>query len=323
MKNKTAATLIVTLLLILAALWGVVGMIRLNQKKEPYHISVVLSDSYHDSWGAAKEGMEQAAREYDIKLNYLYTGIYETLSEQRDAIIKEQENGADGVITKLLSGARSQEYMDTLCERSAVVFLDSVEPYTPEENYICPDYEQIGKQLAQCILQDYPQKSISIGIILGKEISGVADMQLNALTEELKENGMEITWSIELEQNATLETITQRLSEEDKVDVLIGLENEETELIIDYVTGPKAKSSKASVYGTGYSEKLIYYLDNGYIKHLVVPNEFNIGYKCVERLVQILKKEAVESQEMIGYTVVDQYNLYDEENQKMLFPIVQ
>ena len=60
------------------------------------------------------------------------------------------------------------------------------------------------------------------------------------------------------------------------------------------------------------------------IRLLVVPNEFNMGYQSMATMVGQLKYRLSEAKnQKVDYLIVDRTTLYDEENQKILFPIVQ
>ena len=78
------------------------------------------------------------------------------------------------------------------------------------------------------------------------------------------------------------------------------------------------------IYGEGCSDKAVYYLDKGVIKTLVVPNEFNIGYQSVHAIAEQIKYKLSSAESTtVDSLVINRQNLYDEENQKTLFPIVQ
>ena len=60
------------------------------------------------------------------------------------------------------------------------------------------------------------------------------------------------------------------------------------------------------------------------IKTLVVPNEFNMGYQSVHAIAKQLQYRLSGSESTtVESLVINKQNLYDEENQKILFPIVQ
>jgi ribose transport system substrate-binding protein len=57
---------------------------------------------------------------------------------------------------------------------------------------------------------------------------------------------------------------------------------------------------------------------------MAVPYEFNMGYQAVVSAVRKLKNPVAEMKNhRIGFSIITKENLFDEENQKLLFPIVQ
>ena len=57
---------------------------------------------------------------------------------------------------------------------------------------------------------------------------------------------------------------------------------------------------------------------------MVVPNEFNIGYLSAAAIAGQLREPLSSAKtEKVGFLTITKDNLYDEENQKILFPIVQ
>ena len=107
-------------------------------------------------------------------------------------------------------------------------------------------------------------------------------------------------------------------------DIVIALENSETERAVDYMQENQISVNNCVLYGVGNSEKVVYELDKGRIQALLVPNEFHMGYQSVKELATKLEYHTAEMRNVTtGYLMVDREHLYDAENQKILFPIVQ
>ena len=107
-------------------------------------------------------------------------------------------------------------------------------------------------------------------------------------------------------------------------DIVVALENDETERAVDHLNENPEILSECALYGIGNSEKVVYYLDKGMIRALLAPNEFHMGYQSVEELAMKLEYHAIEKRNVTtGYLLIDKDSLYDTENQKILFPIVQ
>ena len=58
-------------------------------------------------------------------------------------------------------------------------------------------------------------------------------------------------------------------------DIVIALENSETERAVDYMQENQISVNNCVLYGVGNSEKAVYELDKGRIQALLVPNAEN------------------------------------------------
>lgn len=76
----------------------------------------------------------------------------------------------------------------------------------------------------------------------------------------------------------------------------------------------------ADVYGIGNSTESVYYLDNGSVKCLVVPDEFGAGYQCMTQVVHKLNGDIRKMEDQtVQYTVIRRSELFSERNQELLF----
>lgn len=76
-----------------------------------------------------------------------------------------------------------------------------------------------------------------------------------------------------------------------------------------------------SLYGTGTSNKVISYLEEGIVRATAVQNDFNVGYLGVKTVVDSINGKEIEKT-TIHSTVVNSENMYSKENQPLLFPLV-
>jgi len=75
--------------------------------------------------------------------------------------------------------------------------------------------------------------------------------------------------------------------------------------------------------GFDNSREEIDFLEKGVVKALVVQKPFNMGYVGIRTLMEILRGRPVEPIIYTDSVLVRQENMFTEENQKLLFPIVQ
>lgn len=326
MKRNRIYFGLILLILIIIIVGAVFEMQDAGKKEKPYTVSVIVEDSNNDRWIAMRQGLEQAARDYNIKMNYVFSGEFNDMEEEMELIEREVRSGAEGLIIQMVPGDGGLEGLEDVAVQTAVMLIETdVEPQGVYD-VTGPDNRKIGEVLGIEVAEDIddfgePKK---VGILCRDKEQIAIRQRLAGLQEIMESESVEVLWSLE----GSRESIARKLTEYDQkepVEIIIAMGNDETELAVDYLIG-RGEERKANcfLYGVGCSEKAVYYLDKGWIRSLVVPNEFNMGYLSMEGIAKQLNyrlsnAESVET----DYLVIDKDNLYEEENQKILFPIVQ
>ena len=78
------------------------------------------------------------------------------------------------------------------------------------------------------------------------------------------------------------------------------------------------------IFGEGTSIKNVSYLDDGLITSMVVPNEYYMGYQALAGVARRLENRLTPMEnEVISFRVINRENLFDEMNQRILFPVEQ
>ncbi len=324
-RNKIYFGLLMLILVIVIG-GAVYEMLDAGKEEAPYTISVIVEDSNNDRWIAMRQGLEQAAQDHNINLNYVFSGEFDSVEEEMELIFRELRGGTEGLIIQMVSDDVGMEALGESAAQTAVMLIES--DVEPQGVYPVtgPDNMGIGTALGREIMKEIETSDgqKKIGILCGNQKQIAMQQRLDGIRQVLAQGSTEIMWLLE----GSNEDMARELSasdQENHVDIIIALGNDETELAVDYLIG-KGEEGKGSclLYGVGCSEKAVYYLDKGWIKSLVVPNEFNMGYLSMEEVARQLKYRLSRAESVeVDYLVVDQTNLYDEENQKILFPIVQ
>lgn len=315
---------ILCLVLLGIIIWSSTGILNTGKKGETYVVSVIVNDSNNDRWLAMRQGLEQAARDNHMKLNYVSTGKLQTAEEEMALIRREIENGADGIIVQMISGTRIPESLEETFSGTAVMLLET--DVNPEGVYAFtgPDNYSVGEAVGKSVIEDMGTdiSGSRIGILCGDQSQISMRQRMEGLQSVLEKENVEIVWTMD---NLTEEpALTQIKQEERAADIIIALENDGIEWMADNLQNGSEDLTKCRLYGVGCSEKAVYYLDTGVIQTLVVPNEFNMGYQSMEGIAKQLKYRLAKAENcQVDYLVVDESNLYDEDNQKILFPIVQ
>ena len=288
-------------------------------------VSVIVDNSNSSRWTSLKEGLDAAAKDYGIRLNYVSTSVFWSKTQELDIVERELESGADGIILQLYASEGVHERLEQMVSRDRCVLLET--DMTPEEYYqtVGPDNRKLGGVLAGELKADFGERlrGKRIGILCGNTGQLAIRQRLEGLKEGLKNTGAVIQWRL-AEMGRTQNMDAVRSCWAKQADIVIALDNTEMERAVDYMEENGLKRRDCALYGIGNSEKVVYYLDRGLIQTLVVPNEFHMGYQSMEEIAYKLGYQASGRLNVqTGYLVVDQTNLYDETNQKILFPIVQ
>ena len=169
-KNRIYFGLLI-LALVVTIVWTSAGMLGVNKEEKKYSVSVIVNDSNNDRWIAMREGLEQAAKDDDIQLNYVSTGVFASEDEEKALIEREVENGADGIIVQLVSSEDTYAVFEKIDSSVAVMLLETDAVSEGVYSVTAPDNLWIGEALAQTVLQDYGD-SLSekkIGILSGNQ----------------------------------------------------------------------------------------------------------------------------------------------------------
>lgn len=319
-KSRYSVWIIASVLILIL---GVSSYMTLFAEKstDTVKLSVILSDSSSDRWTAAKQGMDQAALDNNIEITYITTDHLDSITEELSILRREIDNGAEAIIFEPIA---TEGYSDFLNENKAncsiVLYNSDVKPQNVYAK-IEADNNKIGTMLYESVSSIYEGRldKLKVGIITGHSSEEAVEERRKSLLihEDLKNC---ILWEVNVESMS--DTKFASLVKEKPVDVIIALGSYETEKTIDYCMSC-GLDKKVDIIGAGYSEKAIYYMDLETVTSLVLTDEFNQGYLSVEAAYNQLKKGVATQKTIEEVFRVERENLYDEEYQKVLFPVVQ
>ena len=248
-------------------------------------------------------GMEKAAEDSKVILNYVVVPPTATLAEEQLLAEQEIADGAGAVLLEPVSTAGSGKMAEELSQRAAVVLLGER-----------ADMEAAG-HFGSVSADNY-----AIGVVLGKEIAELLpDGGRIALLPESDARG-----SIAARRQGIREALrgsaVQVQEETQGVALLVGLEDS---ALTAAAESAAAEEKRPLVVGVGNSNRNIYALDRGDIADMIVINEFNMGYLAVAEAKKKLSSGLREMEQLrVGDTLVSRDTMFSAENQKLLFPLV-
>ena len=280
-------------------------ILQTTRQTEPQRarIAVLTRRDVDVSDAALFAGMEKAAEDSKVILNYVVVPPTATLAEEKLLAEQEIADGARAVLLEPVSTAGSGKMAEELSQRAAVVLLGER-----------ADTEAAG-HFGSVSADNY-----AIGVALGKEIAALLpDGGRIALLPESDARGS-IAARRQGIREALRGSVVQVQEETQGVALLVGLEDS---ALTAAAESAAAEEKRPLVVGVGNSNRNIYALDRGDIADMIVINEFNMGYLAVAEAKKKLSSGLREMEQLrVGDTLVARDTMFSAENQKLLFPLV-
>ncbi|MCR4739393.1 MAG: substrate-binding domain-containing protein [Lachnospiraceae bacterium] len=292
-----------------------------DRKRDPVRLSVILSDSGNDCYTAVKQGMDQAAFDNDMEITYVNTDRFGSITDELNILKREAESGANAIIFEPVASDGYEEFLSANSGSCPMVLLDS--DVIPEDRYskVDEDNKAVGECLYEAVLSGNggSLEGLKIGMITAYTGQEAVKERTEAL---LSHKDLKDAVSCIINIDGKDEAGLYGTLNSDPVDVIIAMGSYETQKAIDYITDNGLEGT-VKLYGAGYSEKSIHFMDMGVVTFLCLTNEFNKGYLSVEAAYSQLKHGGIVRKTVNEVFAVNRENMYDEEFQKVLFPVVQ
>lgn len=322
-RNKIYLAVLISMLL--AVIFYVYyGMMNIGKEKQHYTVSVIVNNSSSDRWNAFKEGLNQGADDCGIYLNFVSTPDFVSLEEEYAIIDRELESDVDGVIVQPCESADAGEddpFSAVLEGKPAVMIENISSPYSLY-SAVHTNNESLGKAIAQAVAEGetVSEGGLTIGVLGGNQNKLSLQQRLAGFEQEMEGTAAEVSWVITQKGSWDSGALAEKM-QENPVDVIVSLDNDETEWAVDYLVENPWISSR--LYGVGRSEKTVYYLDKGAVETLIVPNEYFMGYESINILWRELDNSAVPGEETeVDFLTVTKERMYDDDVVKVLFPTI-
>lgn len=320
MRSGTKKYIILEIVLGILVILLAGSMFFQNKEKELYKVAVVLPDSDSRQWSALKYGLRMASEDYDAQMVVISTDDIVSMEDEVSMIQFAIKKGADAVIVKPIPGADSEKLLQTISAKIPVMLIGSSAGYNRSQSAYATteaDAAALVKQLVQEVLNDYGGdiSGKTFGIFSSDVASDVTYVKKGVACSELERMGAKIDWKLTGNLNEDGLTI---LEKQKSVDVVLALDDRS---VVQAGTCSKENQLHgADVYGIGNSTESVYYLDNGSVKCLVVPDEFGAGYQCMTQVVRKLNGDIRKMKDQtVQYTVIHRSGLFSKRNQELLF----
>lgn len=318
-KDNLRKVVLVALLFIATVAILVVTMYR-PRVEHNKKISLIVYGNNVKRWETLLQGAELAGEEKGADINLVSMSDESDYNEQIDIIEREVSNGAQALLIAACNSEKIGEYLGRAKLRIPVIFVETGAGFLKDEVCIAADDYMMGYELGKSICEN--EKPIAkVAIVSDKTCrNSIKEREKGVRDAILDYSNTVVTWERNPnEENLLPRVFLQRELVSEAVDVIVTLDNTMTDSLMDALNNLN-KTSK--VYSISTSEQAVYCLDHNMIKYLTYQNEFGIGYISTMYAIDYKDASKEYSDNNISYKVVNKDDMYEYDNQKLLFPFV-
>ena len=323
-KKRKQISIILFVLLVLSFLLLLNDTILSANDKRIYNISIIVRGKNSESLMIMKQGIDQAASEMNVNISFVTLSEENSYLEQTELIEREINNKADAIIIAPVDYEKMIEPIENAMKKVPVILIEStVKSKNVRPSISCDNYN-LGVSLAEKMIQ-MGNTNENIAIVKNNlECSSIKE-RYDGFMSIMKNTENNCTfWEISGQKEVTHYNEAKQLLKYNNVDAVVTFDPEILELVAEAkkdLSSINKEKTSIQVYGTGSTSKIISFLEDNVISATAMQNEFNVGYLGVKTAVSVINREYVNN-ETIYSTVINTQNMYSEENQRLLFPLI-
>lgn len=278
------------------------------RSKEPMEISAVMRDSNSKLWLRMRSGMEQAASDLGVELRFLVPAS-ESAAEQEELIRKEIERGTDGIIITPVDST----HIEKSWAFGEVPVISLEFPLSRNWKTVSPDNELLGTQLAETAVQD--KKTDVVLLVSSYPQNQGMTQRIEAAEQVLHAAGIET----QLYYQEGLPSSLRKTAEGIGAGQIIALDSKATWLAAEAYA---SSADRPQIYGVGSCSEITASLEEGVLSAVATWSEYAAGYMAVEYAAAAIQGKKDDSEGTLKISMIKGDEIYEPENQKLLFPVI-
>jgi ribose transport system substrate-binding protein len=319
----TAVVMGLLALVVVSSSWNRSPGLKISTEKPK--IALVLGMRHGDYWKTVYLGAEAAARERGASVSFLAPDDEEDMKGQVEAIRQALADGTDALVLAPNDDAALAEAVEMAAQSVPVITIDSKVKSAKVKSHIGTDNYSAGAKAAQEMARLLGKGPKQIGIIGFVQGTLKADQREMGFLDGLKNlpdiQVVDKAYSFSDQQLATQLTL-QMLQKHGSLDGLVALNSISSAGAAEgLLQAGVAGSVKLVAFDSTVRELEL--LQEGTIQATVVQNPFGMGYLGVQYALDAIGKLKLPASVDTGSKVIRPDNMFSNENQKLLFPLLQ
>ena len=329
MKRQTSKRMLTGMLLfcvITAILLVTYGLFNAqSQERKVYRIILVPKtiDDTNGFWTSLIAGAELGAEEFNVDIEVQGGSSEEDIEGQIKRIRESIKKMPDAILVAPCSYSETTEALQEVVNSGIkLILIDSVIDKDIAQSIVATDNYLAGKELGEFTrkLMD-ENKNSQIGIVGHVKGASTAIEREKGMREGLGEyepQVMDVVFCGSSYDKAYSLTVDM-LGKYPDMRMIMGT-NEYAAVGAARAIKDLGLTGKVKVVGFDNSVEEIQLLEEGVFQGIIIQKPFNMGYLGVEQAVDILNGKSVEVNLDSGCKMIDRENMYEEENQRLLYP---
>lgn len=291
-----------------------------KKEKPRFRISVIAHGKNTESWTLVWQGVEQAARDYNVELTPVYLAKENDAREQIEMLEREVKNGAQAVVLAPVDSATLRIPVVEARTKVPVIAIESTVQGMEGLPYVGCDNAALGQQLAKRALDSGKKR---VAVVQSSVQSGSVRQRFTSFFNTMYEHGVtpEI-WKIPQNSTQAYTSLKKQLQEGD-VQTAVAVDSTSLELLaaVEKELSPPGVTA-VHIYGIGRSDRIVGLLEEHVISEIALPNDYNMGYLGISTAVNARNRKKDIQTHFIDFTFIPYAEMYTPENQRRLFPFV-
>lgn len=294
-----------------------------TERKDPYKLIFIPKtiDPANGFWTSLIEGAKLGAAEMGAEIEVYGADAEEDVDEQIKLIENCIEKKPDALLVAPADYSRTTEALCQVKESGIkLILLDSTIDQNIADAVVCTDNYVAGSELGKYAKTLLDEDSV-IGIVAHVQGTSTAAEREAGIRDGLGEYEDQIAEVVFCNSSYTkaYELTSEMLTKHPDMDMLIGT-NEYSAVGAARAVRDMGLTDQIRMVGFDNSIEEIQYLEAGIFQAIVIQKPFNMGYLGVEQAMNVITNREVEHDVDSGSKLITKENMYEEENQRLLYP---
>ena len=323
-KSISLIAVICIILNVLCSCGKDTGDIRSDRAKT--YVAVITKSTTSQYWKTTFAGANAAGAEYNLEVTFDGPENEEDYETQNSMIREAVKNGANAIVFSAVDYNANAAAINEAVEAGVkVVVIDSDVNSDLVSCRISTDNYKAGRMVGEAVLNG-DEQDFKVGIVNFDKNSENGQQREKGFRDAVEGNSRVSIVSSENVNSTTEEakSATEKmLSENPDINIIVTF-NEWTSLGVGYAVQDMDMASEVRVVAFDSNVVSVGMLETGEVDALIVQNPYAMGYLGVEYACMLINGEKIKESDIdTTTTLITRENMYEPDNQKVLFPFEQ